>query len=248
MGRWSKDRRPFHTKLTSDCHLFFVDEIRKVVYLDCMKYERYEYLWPPRPDSKRAVPPTGAMGLSFYERRGWFAQIKKNGTCNVIAVSPEGELVTMNRHRETHKLWNPTPASSAAFQKLPGKGWYVFVAELLHSKVTNGPRDTNYIFDVLVADGEYLVGKTFLERQAILADIFPKSKSETASHRVIDSNTWVAKLIKSDFEGVFEGLSSAEDEGLVIKNPMAKLELCSRQAANTAWQVKCRKTHKNFSF
>jgi hypothetical protein len=213
-----------------------------------MRFENFEYLWPPRPDSKRAVPPTGVMGLRFYENRGWVGQYKKNGTCNVIAVSPTKKIVAMNRHKEDHKLWSPTPASSAAFKKLPGKGWYVFVAELLHSKVTGGPRDTNYIFDVLVADGVYLVGKTFMERQAILAEIFPKAKSETYSHRVIDNNTWVAKLLTGDFEATFEGLTAPEDEGLVLKNPKGKLELCSRQSANTLWQVKCRKAHKNFSF
>lgn len=212
-----------------------------------MKYERFEFLWPPRPDSKRAVPPTGVMGLSFYENRGWKGQIKRNGTANVIAVSPEKNLVTRNRHKEEHRLWTPTAGSSAAFKTLPGKGWYVFVAELLHSKVP-GLRDTNYIFDVLVADGEYLVGKTFMERQAILDGLFPKTISETFAHRVIDKHTWVAKLIHENFEEVFSNLTNPEDEGIVLKNPKAKLELCSRQSANTMWQVKCRRPHANFSF
>lgn len=218
-----------------------------MLYPQDMKYERFEYLWPPRPNSKRAVPPSGPMGLSFYEKRGWVGQYKKNGTCNLIAVSPDKKLVTMNRHKEDHKLWNPTPGSSAAFKKLPGKGWYVFVAELLHSKVP-GIRDTNYIFDVLVADGKYLVGTTFEERQEILADLFPKHRSETESHRVIDDHTWVAKLLRGNFEEIFNRLHRPEDEGLVLKNPKGKLELCSRESTNTLWQVKCRRPHKNFSF
>jgi hypothetical protein len=212
-----------------------------------MRYEKFEYLWPPRPNSKRACPPTGPMGVSFYERRGWQGQVKKNGTCNVIAISPEGEMVAMNRHHEEHKAWVPTRASCAAFADLPGNGWYVFVAELLHSKVP-GIRDTNYIFDILVADGEYLVSKTFMERQDILNGLFPDAIDETFSHRVIDSNTWVAKLLTGNFEEIFEGLDAPEDEGLVLKNPKATLEFCSRQDANAGWQVKCRKTHKNFSF
>ncbi len=205
----------------------------------------YEYLWPPRPENKIAP----AL-LGFYENRRWVGQIKKNGTCNVIAVSPapNRELIVMNRHKEDHKLWTPTEGSSAAFKALPGTGWYVFVAELLHSKVMGGPRDTNYVFDVLVADGTYLVGKTFMERQAIMNGLFPTDMGSTFSHRIIDPHTWVARLFTEDFRGVFDGLTSAEDEGIVLKNPMSTLEPCSRKAANASWQVKCRKPHKNFSF
>jgi hypothetical protein len=235
----------FHNDYLSLRSFFLVDQNRVHRYTIGMRYNRYEYLWPPRPDSKRAVMP--AM-LNFYEKRGWKGQIKKNGTCNLIAVSPQGEIVAMNRHKEDHKLWAPTAGSSAAFKNLPGSGWYVFVAELLHSKVQGGPRDTNYVFDILVSDGVYLVGKTFMERQAILDGLFPDTRSETFSHRVIDDHTWVAKLFTEDFRGVFDGLSSLEDEGIVLKDPKSKLELCSRQSANNTWQVKCRKPHKNFSF
>ncbi len=210
-----------------------------------MRYDSFAYLWPPRPGSKQAIMP---MMASMFERRGWKAQVKKNGTCNVIAVAPGGAITAMNRHNETHKLWSPTPASSAAFQGLPGTGWYVFVAELLHSKVTGGPRDTNYIFDILVADGEYLVGKTFAERQEILNAIFPNSVGETESHRIINDNTWVAKLHDVDFRDLFDGLTADEDEGLVIKDPASKLALCSKELSNQQWQVKVRRPHKNFSW
>lgn len=44
-----------------------------------MKYTEYEYLWPPRPERK--VPPTTH---AFYQKRGYWAQVKKNGTCTVI--------------------------------------------------------------------------------------------------------------------------------------------------------------------
>lgn len=212
-----------------------------------MKYTAFEYLWPPRPDSKRAVPANGAMGLSFYEKRGWVGQYKKNGTCNVIAISPDKEMIAMSRHNDEHKLWSPSDNSMAAFKNLPGKGWYVFVAELLHSKVP-GIRDTNYLFDILVADGDYLIGKTFMERQHILNELFPETVRDEYSHRVINDNTWIAKLIDGGFRAVFNALMAPEDEGLVLKNPKAKLELCSRPTANTSWQVKCRVAHKNFSF
>ena len=208
-----------------------------------MQYTSFSYLWPPRPDNA-----IGPKMLKVYEAMGFVGQFKKNGTCSVIGISPDKTIKAMNRHNEDHKLWSPTPASSAAFKTLPGKGWYVFVAELLHSKVTGGPRDTNYIFDILVADGEYLIGKTFAERMEILNALFPEDIGEEDSHRIITPNTWVAKTIPTGFRSVFDGLARPEDEGIVLKDPKSKLQPPTRQASNNDWQVKCRRPHKNFSF
>lgn len=209
-----------------------------------MRYEAYEYLWPPRPE--KAVPK--AM-LKFYEGRGWWATAKKNGTCNVLGVRPDRTLHCMNRHNQTHKLWSPTPASSAAFKRLPGRGWYVFVAELLHSKV-EGLRDINYIHDILVVDGTYLIETSYAERQGMLAKLFLTGRErETDTHYVINENTWLVKNHRADFISLFDGLGDeAEDEGIVVKNPKARLSFCSRQSANSEWQVKCRRPHKNYSF
>jgi hypothetical protein len=165
----------------------------------------------------------------------------------VIAVSPSKEIITMNRHQEAHKAWQPTGAVMDAFRALPGDGWYVFVAELLHSKV-EGLRNVNYIFDLLVDNGDYLVSSTFMDRQARLSALFPHHVSETFSHYVIDKHTWLAKIITSDFLAVWQGLDAPEDEGIVLKDATARLAMCSRPTANANWQVKCRKPHKNFSF
>lgn len=210
------------------------------------EYNAFEYLWPPRPANAQSPEL-----LKMYERMGWVAQTKKNGTCNFIAISPEKELITMNRHNEPHKSWVPNRTLMAPFLSLPGKGWYVFIAELLHNKVTGGPRDTNYIFEVLVNDGDYLVGSTQAERNALLQELFPIA-SEDYEKYVVDEHTWIAKnqvaTADRSFKAMFqETLSQPENEGIVLKNPNAKLQFCSRQAANSDWQVKCRKAHKNYN-
>ena len=127
-----------------------------------MKYSKYTYLYPPRPE--KAIPP-GL--LAAYEDKGWVGQYKKNGTCNVTFVSPEKEITVMTRHDAKHKAWAPTEASNKFFKELPGDGWYVFVSELLHSK-TPTIKDTHYIFDILVYDGEHLSGMSFINRMDIL--------------------------------------------------------------------------------
>lgn len=208
-----------------------------------MEFPAYQYLWPPRPE--KAIPP---VMLHLYESLGWHAQIKMNGTCNVIAVSPGGEIKAMKRDQGEHTAWSPDSTKMKAFRSLPGKGWYVFVAELMHSKVP-GIRDVNYVHSVLVANGDYLVGRSTMEREAILHDLFPHDPSETTvSHFVVDEHTWVARSYKSGFADLYDRLSRPEHEGLVLKDPEASLELCSRANSNTRWQIKCRRATKNASF
>ena len=225
-------------------------------------YNDFRYLYPPRPD---IALPADNMGIA----KSWAMQTKKNGTCNVIAVSPDKNLICKTRHGgEDHKLWSPTPNSSKIFQELPGKNWFVFTAELLHSK-TPKIKDTNYIFDILVNDGVYLTGTTFLERQKMLHELFMQRdiQEETHSHWCIDRNTWLAKtyyagavnpiyeahgLLHCDsFVKFFKELEKAngdDDEGLVMKKPDVKMMACYKKDANSFWQIKCRRASNKYSF
>ena len=207
-----------------------------------MRYENYSYLWMPRPDN--AIP---KGMLSYYEAQGWIAQIKMNGTANLMAISPDRKtVVAMTRHNEKHKAWNVNSHTIAPFQNLPGTGWYYFTAELMHSK-GGGIRNINYIHDILVADGEYLIGSTFAERQTLLHSLFKiDTVNDTVSHHVIDEHTWMARNYSSKFFKLFESLDRHEYEGLVIKQPTAKLVACSRQSANNNWQLKTRKPTLNY--
>lgn len=221
-----------------------------------MNFNEYRYLYPPRPDKKIAPPM-----LSFQEKRGWVAQVKKNGTCTVLYVTPEKEIITKTRHDSDHKMWKDTESKAVEyFKTLPGNGWYVFACELMHNK-TKHIQDTLYVFDIMVADGESLTGMTFAERQEIIMKLFGVDENtevnDTHSHYVINPRVWVAKLIHGDFKkemAIIQERSehltddmSLEDEGLVLKNPKASLNFCS-QKGNSSWMVKCRVGHKNYTF
>lgn len=220
-----------------------------------MNYDNYMYLWPPRPE--KAIP---MKMLSFYEKRGWVGQMKKNGTCTVLFVLPEKEIIVKTRRNEDHKRWTPTEKSTGIFKTLPGKGWYVFVVEVLHSK-TALVKDTVYIFDILVNDGTLLVGTTFIERMELLKELFNIHDDENvislsnSSHYVLSSNVWLARTIPGNFTQIMRLVNNQAseegapiDEGIVLKNPKARLELPSRQKSNSTWQVKCRISHKNYVF
>jgi hypothetical protein len=225
------------------CHLIFTDRCDQMI-----DYTTYRFLWPPRPERK-----IYELQLDWFESQGYWAQYKKNGTGNVMAISPQREVIAKQRTNKPHILWAPSAHTSDAFRSLKGHGWYVFVAELVHSKVANasflGLRDINYINDILVADGTTLTGTTFTKRQELLADLFGASHlpvAKSGSHYVIDRHTWLARNHRSGFRKMFAGLASPEDEGLVLKQPAAKLSSCLRESSNSSWQVKIRVPHPNY--
>jgi hypothetical protein len=208
-----------------------------------MKYTSFSYLAPPRAEAKI---PLGM--LSIYEDGGWIAQIKKNGTNSVIFVPPDRIPFAYNRHGERHKVWDFDKESAAFFSKLPGKNWYVFNAELLHSKVSGGPRNTNYLHDVLVYDGTYLVGRTYHERYNLLYKAFDRYITEDGglSHFILNPQTLLAKSIMAGFKTTFKGLTENEDEGLVLKDPQGLLG--TTDGKNARWMAKIRKPNKNLGF
>ena len=203
-----------------------------------MVYDKYSYLWPPRPE--KAIP---RDLLNFYRARGYWAQVKKNGTCTVI-FSRGKEVIFKTRHNDDHRLWSPTPEHERFFQT--SDKWNVYVAELLHSK-TPTVKNQLYIFDIIVDEGEQLVDTTFEERQLLLqsrwAGDYEPLKHQTRVHEYVS----VAENLTGDFDSIYDNLQP-EDEGLVLKNPTAKLKACLKPDSNAPWQVKCRVTTKNYSF
>ena len=204
-----------------------------------MKYDQYTYLWPTRP-TNAALPAT----LGFWEKRGMIAQIKKNGTNNVVFVTDK-EVIFKTRHNDDHKQWVPKKSTIDFFASLPA--WTVLNTELLHNK-TKDIKDSVFIYDVVAYNGEQLVGETFMKRQELLRGLFD-TQDETYSHYMIEDGIWLAKNYDKDFSDLYQKtLLHDEDEGLVLKKPKAKLKQCVSANSNSSWMIKCRKPHKNYSF
>jgi len=198
----------------------------------------YTFIPPPR--AEKQVP---ILLLPFYEKLGWWAQIKKNGTNSVISRLPDGSLHAWTREGDDHKAWAFSDASAAIFKRLT-PGSHVINAELLHSK-TPHIKDTHYIHDILVYEGKLLTGTTYAERYKILQALFLHNPIDSClSHYTLDDHTWLARNIRDNFQIYYEGLTKPEDEGMVIKNPHAIL----RTTNDASWLVKIRRTHENYSF
>lgn len=194
------------------------------------------------PRADKAVP---ASVLGMYERMGWWAQLKMNGTYSVLRVVDGVVVDTRNRHDEPHRAWKLTEDSAMIWREVPEGDW-VFCAELLHSKVP-GIRDTHYIHDVVRREGKDLLGTTYESRYEMLLEVFGHLIGEMSSHYyTLDANTWLAKNHKpgEDYKKLFESLSRPEEEGLVLKNPKGVLH----PSNNNGWTVKCRRPFKNASF
>ena len=212
-----------------------------------MKYDKWKFLYMPRPDNAIA----SAM-LNYYEKRGWLAQYKKNGTATIIGISPEKEFHVWNRHKELHKTWQLTPYLKKELIRLfPEKKWFVLCAEILHLK-TPHIKDTLFIHDMLVWQGEFLLGSTFISRQKLLDERLV-TKDETDSHYICDTKgegkIWYAKRFDKNFKEIFLSINDAKtDEGLVLKDPDGTLKLCMKPTDNSDWQVKCRHSTKGYAF
>jgi hypothetical protein len=215
----------------------------------CLDYTEYSYLYPPRPETKVTQDQ-----LAFYQRRGWVAQVKKNGTCTVVFVKGD-TVIFKQRHQDEsglgldHRQWAPLKMHTDFFKSIKSAkdSWNVYVGELLHSK-TPSIKNHLYIFDQIVHSGKHLNGTTLLERHAILHDelMTPSAVEEDDLYR-LGVGFSIARNLTKDFGKVFERLKP-EDEGVVLKNPKAKLDPCFHPLSNNGWQVKSRKLHKNYGF
>lgn len=208
-----------------------------------MNYTEANFLYPPRP--VRSVLP-GLLG--FYEKKGYWAQIKKNGTCSILGIGPQGEVYTMSRHAEPHKSWSPSKESLKPLVDRANGKWRVYVVEAMDKKTKN-IKDTIYIHDIIVNDGIILERTTFAERQELLQMIFPVRRKGGLGYDKITEKVWLATIIKENFKAIFDSITDPKvNEGLVLKDPNGKLKPMWREGTNTGWQVKCRYPTKNYGY
>jgi hypothetical protein len=208
------------------------------------RYDNYAYFLPLRPGEKEKIPPSAIV--TYEKDLKFVGQIKKNGTNNMAFIHPERTVKWMTRHAEPHKAWlGGNDKSSAIFRAWPGRGWAVVNMELLHSKVPlamGGCRDTNFIFDLYVHDSEKLTGMTFEERYALLFSLLKdKITGEAFGHYILNEKTWLAKNFSKGLTKLYHSLKDPIDEGVVLKNPKAKMgqsgqqDKCRRPKTAISW-------------
>jgi hypothetical protein len=118
-----------------------------------MKYEKFRYLYPPRPTVK--APPNS---IKTYEKMGLWAQPKLNGSCSLLFTNGT-DVFFMNRH---HEKFSNNHLDKEELKSLHrGTGWLVLVGEYMN-KSQRGPDRKIFnlkfvIFDILVLARSWII-------------------------------------------------------------------------------------------
>ena len=211
-----------------------------------MKYTSFRYIYPPRP--KNPIPNSE---LGFWDNGSLIAQPKLNGSNCLIFTNGEKHIV-MNRHNSRLTNFQLTDDEIKGLYKGTG-GWTVLNGEYLNkSKQDENRKSFNHkfvIFDILVNDGDYLVGKTFEERVILLDQMFGQNESEKDYLWVVSENVYRVKSYNNQFNMLYDRLTPIDlIEGLVLKRKNARLELGTSELNNVKSQIKCRKATLNYKY
>lgn len=218
-----------------------------------MKYDKFKYLYPPRPQVK-----TPATNLNKFDNGEYICQPKYNGSCCIVFTNGD-ELHVYNRHRQI--LSNV--CSKIEFKKLAkSNDWYVYAGEYLNKGKTGESnfkeKDKFVIWDILVWQGKYLIGNTIIERLELLEKIYPcnravvhTNKFEMYEHLCCTEfkGIYKAPTYMNNFQSLYNDIVKTElYEGLVLKKRDSKLQYGFQELNNNEWQIKCRKETKIYNF
>lgn len=209
-------------------------------------YNKFRYIYPPRP--KNAIP---SDELVFWDNNSLLAQPKLDGSNTTIFTNGVKHIV-MNRHNQN--LTNFLLTNDELTSMYRGNGeWMVINGEYLNKNKndeTGKPFNHKFIiFDILVLEGNYLVGTSFEQRVAILNDLYGQVECEKEHLYKISENVYRVKSYNTGFLDLFNDLIKVDMyEGLVMKRKNAKLELGTNEMNNVKSQLKCRKPTKNYTY
>jgi len=211
-----------------------------------MKYNSFRYIYPPRP--KNSIPKTE---LIDYDNGTMISQPKLNGSNTTVYTNGE-KVIVMNRHNDRLSRFEIKNEEILNLYKGTG-GWTVWNGEYMNkSKMDENGKSFNHkfvIFDILVNDGDYLIGKTFEQRISILDEMFGNKKSEKEYLWSISENVYRVRSYENQFDTLFEKLTKIDMlEGLVLKRKNARLEIGNTELNNTKSQIKIRKPTKLYKF
>ena len=211
-----------------------------------MKYENYSYIYPPRP--RNAIM---SIDLDTFDNFNMIAQVKMNGSNCTIYTNGEKHIV-MNRHNGRLTNFRLTDEEIKSIYRGNGE-WLVINGEYMNKSKSDEKRQVfNHkfvIFDILVLDGDSLVGKTFEERVILLDKLYGTKDCEKPYLYGISENIYRVKSYTSNFLDLYNDLVEIDMiEGLVLKRKSARLEAGTSELNNVRSQIKCRKPTRNYRY
>lgn len=222
----------------------------------------YNGLWFYPPRSGNRVPYKDSPVLRMWKRYSdAVAQWKMNGTNTQLKVFPDQRIELWQRHRfgsDRKPSATGTPLQVANYTlpqsvrdevlSLTPKGVFtIYNVELLHAK-TPTVKNTLYFFDVLVWEGQHLLGVTYHDRYRILDKIMGQRPMPLDMQKC-DGKLYLAdNMPSSKWDAAWEAAkASAYCEGLVLKRlgSVSALQVGSVQQNNGGFMCRIRKAMKN---
>lgn len=210
------------------------------------KYSTYKPLYPPRPKN-----PISCVDLNHYDDNNFISQPKLNGSNCCLFTNGESINVT-NRHKQ--RLTNFSLTQEEIKKVYRGTNqWTMINGEYMNkSKKDDNGVVFNHklvIFDLLVLDGNYLIGHTFQQRVEMMDELYGKQECEYDYLYQITDNIYRVKSFYKGFKEIYDELTPIDMiEGLVLKRKNSKLEMGLTEGNNTRSQLKCRKPTKNYKY
>lgn len=210
-----------------------------------MIYSNYQYIYPPRPENN--ISP---KDLNFWDKtNSLIGQPKLDGS-NCVLFLRKNDTIAMNRHSE--RLSNFNLNTNEIDRLSPSNDWTVLNGEWMNKSkkydMNNLFNNKLVIFDILVDNGDYLIGKTFEHRYNLLKSKFNISEYNDYLYS-ISENVFLVKSFYNEFESKFnEFVKTDMLEGLVLKRKEGRLERGNTAKNNNKVQLKCRKKTKNYKY
>lgn len=225
-----------------------------------MQVTEERYIYPPRPQT--AIP-RGDYGL--LTELGWIAQFKYNDTRCMIKYRENNSTQLWNRHAEMMRTFaanDELQEQLETIQQRLGKGYHLLDGGLLHQKHAS-IKNTLVIWDILVHNGQQLLGTTYQERYNIINNL-QEGKPYTYQEITIGNKITTDIFIPQNFPPqqwdncwkeidkinqpfIKQGIGPAI-EGLVFKDPNGILKPGFQEKNNGDWQVRSRVTTGRHQF
>lgn len=147
--------------------------------------------------------------------------------------------MSIDRHHKIHSNW-----TNKAMKQLDG----IFFGEWMN-KGSNYEGMDYIIFDAYEIESKCLVGTTFAERYYRLSEYFSPSTIDSPpfATKVAEGVGLATVRTKKLTKMYHEAAAIKILEGIVLKNPDAKLKHCVNDTVNSKWQVKVRKPSKCYA-
>lgn len=217
-------------------------------------FTKYKYLYPPRPENR--ISPDE---LDKYDTGEYLSQPKYDGACVNVFIS-NNFLKIMNRHSEA--ITNPFMEDIDYMKLHKGNGFMVLSGELLNkNKVGEDGQSFNkklVLWDILVYQDEYLIGRTTEERLNLLEKLFPCQRMQVGKEGIESYEhlccTGIKGIYKAPtytkyFSALYSDLVKTPlYEGVVLKRADAKLNFGFSEKNNHEHLLKCRRETLNYKF